>query len=157
MFGATGVVNLPLPVPAQTEYWTGTGFTLNSPDNCTTLARPSIALGTYTAPLAACATFTSTTPATFVSGAGLIMLAAPGAGNSGSVLLTPQLGSTAAGSYCTAAGGAGLQASATGAGRSYLQGAWNGVATYDQNPTGRAAFGIYGAQPANFIFMRENY
>ncbi len=157
MYGATGVLNLTLPLLVQTEYWTGTGFTLNSLDSCTTLASSNIALGTYTAPLAACATFVNSTPITISSGTGLIMLAAPGTGNSGSVLATPQLGSTAAGSYCTAVGGAGLQASATAAGKSYLQGAWNGIATYDQNPTGRAAFGVYGAQPRNYIFMRENY
>jgi MSHA biogenesis protein MshQ len=157
MFGATGVLNLALPVAAQTEYWTGTGFTLNPADNCTTLARPNIALGSYANNLAACETFAGTSPATFASGAGLIVLTAPGAGNNGSVLLTPQLGTTPSGSYCTATGGSGLQASATSAARNYLQGAWGGVTTYDQNPTARAAFGIYGAQPRNFIFTRENY
>jgi hypothetical protein len=29
--------------------------------------------------------------------------------------------------------------------------------TYTQDPVGRAAFGLYGSQPSNFIFFRENY
>ena len=28
---------------------------------------------------------------------------------------------------------------------------------YDDNPAGQAAFGLYGSQPRNFIFQRENY
>jgi len=39
---------------------------------------------------------------------------------------------------------------------SYLQGAWPGPA-WNQNPGVRAAFGLYGSQPRNFIFFRENY
>jgi hypothetical protein len=161
LYGATGVLNLPLPLQIQTEYWTGTGFTLNSLDSCTTLARSNIALGAYTAsvaaPLAACATFVSITPVSITSGTGLVTLAAPGSGNNGSVTLTPQLGSTFAGQYCTAQGPSSNQASTTAAGKSYLQGAWNGIATYDQNPSVRADFGVYGAQPRNYIFFRENY
>jgi hypothetical protein len=42
------------------------------------------------------------------------------------------------------------------AGRAYLQGNWTGAA-WDQNPSARAAFGLYGSQPKNFIFFRENY
>jgi hypothetical protein len=159
MSGATGSELLPLPIAIQTEYWTGTGFTLNSADNCTTLASSNVAL-TYSPtaplPLAACNTFVNTTPITIASGTSLTMLAAPG-GNAGSVNLSPQLGGTASGQYCTAAGGAGLLANTVPASKSYLQGAWAGVSTYDQNPIARAAFGVYGAQPRNFIFFRENY
>jgi len=42
------------------------------------------------------------------------------------------------------------------AGRSYLRGRWGG-ATWDQDPSATAAFGLYGSQPQNFIFFRENY
>ena len=43
----------------------------------------------------------------------------------------------------------------TAEGKTYLQGAWTG-ATYTQDPTVRATFGVYkGAN--EFIYLRENY
>ena len=96
----------------------------------------------------------ATNTVTFTSGAGTLRLRSPGAGNEGSVSLTPQLGAPASGSYCTTVPGS--ESSATAAAKSYLQGAWTG-ASYDQNPSARAAFGTYGAQPRNFIFFRENF
>jgi MSHA biogenesis protein MshQ len=154
---AVGSEETPLPVPLQTEFWSGTGFVLNSDDSCTTLAQANIAQGNYQKSLAACQTVASTSTVTFASGLGRLVLTKPGTGNIGSVDLSPQLGaSIVAGSkYCATAGGS--EAPATAASKSYLQGAWNGAATYDQNPTGRAAFGAYGARPQNYIFLRENY
>jgi hypothetical protein len=90
----------------------------------------------------------------FASGAFTLRLSAPGTGNDGSVNLTPQLGATPSGSFCNSAGGS--PAASSAADKSYLQGAWTG-AGYDQNPSARAAFGTFGAQPRNFIFFRENY
>ena len=58
---------------------------------------------------------------------------------------------------------------ATAAGLSYLLGRWNdnpltggdpdgnANTNYDDKPAGRAAFGLYGTQPNNFIFFRENF
>jgi hypothetical protein len=40
--------------------------------------------------------------------------------------------------------------------RTYLQGNWTGGA-YDQNPSNRAAWGLFGSAPKNFIYQRENY
>ena len=40
--------------------------------------------------------------------------------------------------------------------KSYLKGNW-GVTTYTADPRSRAAFGLYGSQPNNFIYFRENY
>jgi hypothetical protein len=31
------------------------------------------------------------------------------------------------------------------------------VPTYTADPSSRAAFGLYGGQPNNFIYFRENY
>ncbi|MNC99805.1 hypothetical protein D3C83_182150 [compost metagenome] len=47
----------------------------------------------------------------------------------------------------------------------YLLGRWNDAANpdadantnYDDNPAARAAFGLYGSQPKNFIYFRENF
>ncbi|HEY6966428.1 MAG TPA: DUF6701 domain-containing protein, partial [Burkholderiales bacterium] len=157
ILGAAGSEEIPLPVPVQTEYWNGTGFVLNGDDHCTTLAQSNVAQGNYQKSLNACETVASTATVSFVGGAGRLTLTKPGAGNNGSVDLSPQLGaSIVVGSkYCATAGGA--EAAATAASKSFLQGAWGGATTYDQNPSARASFGVYGAQPRNFIFRRENY
>lgn len=160
ILNAIGVARLLLPVTIRTEYWTGTGFAVNSIDHCTTLDRANVALGVYAKDLAACESMVNDgSPAantvTFVSGVGSLKMKAPGVGNEGSVTLKPQLGTTAVGfNYCSASPGA--ESVAVAAGKSYLQGAWTG-ANYDQNPTARAAFGYFGAQPRNFIFFRENH
>jgi hypothetical protein len=47
----------------------------------------------------------------------------------------------------------------------YLLGRWDdtanpdadGSTSYDDKPAGQAGFGLYGSQPKNFIFFRENY
>jgi MSHA biogenesis protein MshQ len=162
--GATGMSRqhaaspwLEMAVPARTEYWNGTGFALNIDDSCTTLDRANIALGAYAKLLNACETMVNRgagATITFASGIGALRLSTPGTGNEGSVLVTPQLGATASGNYCASVGGA--ESAATAAGKSYLQGAWTG-AGWDQNPSAREAFGVYGSQPRNFIFFRENY
>jgi hypothetical protein len=40
--------------------------------------------------------------------------------------------------------------------RSYLQFNWDGGATFDKNPSGRATFGVY-RNAGEFIHYRENY
>jgi len=148
-----------LPVPIQAQYWNGSAFAANTLDSCTTLPRSAIALS-FTAPLAPCNTAVNAASVPFAAGVGSLVLSAPGPGMNGSVLLTPNLG-TAGGSYCNpasfvAAGSAPL---------SYLLGRWDDAANpdadgntaYDDKPGARAAFGLYGSQPNNFIFFRENY
>jgi hypothetical protein len=153
----TGSVQLPLDL----QYWNGAGFALNTQDNCTTLARANIALS-FTGVIAACDTAVLEANIAFTSGASLLTLAAPGAGKTGAVTLTPQLGA-AAGTYCPAKGAA--TAAATASATAYLLGRWDDAANpdgnantaYDDDPSGRAAFGLYGSQPKSFIFLRENY
>jgi MSHA biogenesis protein MshQ len=160
---AVGAQLLPLNVPARTEYWNGTAFAQNTDDSCTAIPRVSIALAfTPGFGLTACETAVTASSVAVAGGSAFITLAAPGASNSGGLLLTPQLGASAAGSYCPSVGGA---ATATGAaGLSWLLGNWNASnpdgnpnTAYDVNPAARASFGVYGAQPNNFIFFRENY
>jgi hypothetical protein len=51
------------------------------------------------------------------------------------------------------------------AGFPYLLGRWNDASNpdgnantnYDDKPGARATFGLYGSQPNNFIFQRENF
>jgi hypothetical protein len=143
-----------LPVPIETQYWNGSAFVRNTLDGCTTLARANFTLSSYTLNLNACETRVSQASVSFTGGTGTMSLAAPGVANNGLVLITPNLGSTASGNYCDTVGGAEL--AATAANQSYLQGAWSG-ATYDSNPSLRAAWGLFGSQPQNFIYQRENY
>jgi MSHA biogenesis protein MshQ len=151
---AYGPETLALRVPMEIQYWNGTGFVRNAGDACTTLNREHVGLSGYTVNLAACETAVGEAAVAFSGGQAVITLAAAGAGNTGSVQLTPVLGALGAEMYCPAKGAA--EAAASSAGRAYLRGKWTG-ATWDENPAARAAFGLYGSQPKNFIFFRENY
>jgi hypothetical protein len=151
-----------LPIPITLEYWNGSGFATNALDSCTTLNSSDIALDfTPVTNLIACETRVQAANVAFSSGVGTLALTAPGSGNNGTVLLTANLG-TAAGNYCNAASS---YVPATNAAKSYLLGRWNDASDpdgnpntlYDDKPTGRAAFGLYGSQPKNFIYFRENY
>jgi MSHA biogenesis protein MshQ len=90
---------------------------------------------------------------TLSSGRGTLMLATPGAGNDGSVILSANLGPAPAGSTCTTQGASPV--SATTANLPHLRGNWSGGA-YDENPSARATFGIYKGSE-EVIFMRENF
>ena len=150
-----------LQLPLDVQYWNGTGFALNALDSCTTLARANIALS-FTGVVAACDTAVLEASVAFASGQSKLTLAAPGAGKTGTVLLTPNLG-MAGGTYCPSVGAAAVAATASPAG--YLLGRWDdgtnpdgdANTAYDDKPSGRATFGLYGSQPKNFIFFRENY
>jgi hypothetical protein len=151
---AYGPESLALRVGLETQYWSGSSFVRNVQDGCTSLNREHIALGSYTQNLNACETAVLEAGVTLSGGLATLTLAAAGAGNGGTVVLTPVLGALGAERYCPAKGGA--DAAAASADRAYLQGAWSGAA-WDDNPAGQAAFGLYGSQPQNFIFFRENY
>jgi hypothetical protein len=161
MHNAVGSEQLALPVPMEVQYWSGTAFVTNGDDSCTSLSRANFTLGSYTPNLNACETILNPAAVTFGGGTATMTLTAPG--ESGSVLVTANTGSVAAGNYCNAVGGAELPA--TPAARSYLLGRWNDAANpdgnantaYDDNPSSRAAFGLFGAQPNNFIYFRENF
>ena len=141
-----------LPVPLQLQYWSGSNFVVNGDDSCTTLNRSQIAMDfTPVSNLTACETAVNAGTVPFTSGVGTLILSAPGTTNDGSVLLTANLNS-AAGLFCNPAS----YVAATNASKAYLLGRWDSGAAYDDQPSARAAFGIYG-QPKNFIFFRENF
>jgi hypothetical protein len=161
---ATGAPHIPLRVAARTEYWNGTAFVLNTDDGCTVLQRPTVALSfTAGSGLTACETAMSTASVTLSGGTGNIVLDPPQGQSRGSLVVSPQLGGAAAGSYCPSVGG--TATTATAAGMSWLLGRWNDTqnpdgnanTSYDDPPAVRAAFGVYGAQPGSFIFYREIY
>lgn len=158
---AYGPVGQAVPIPLEAQYWNGGAFVANALDDCTTLARANIALS-FAGAIAACDTFVQQPSISFAAGVGTLTLPAPGPGKTGTVLLTPQLG-TAAGTYCPASPGG--TAAATASPAVYLLGRWDDAAnpdadantSYDDKPAGQAGFGLYGSQPRNFIFFRENY
>jgi len=165
LLNATGSENIDLPMTLRTEYWSGPGFATNALDNCSAMPRSAIALEFDAgSPLQACETAVVPASVSFTAGVGgTFKLAAPLAGNSGSLRVIPQIGAAPSGTYCPSTGAGTLATTAAGMG--YLLGRWSdtsdpdsdGTTTYDDKPVGRAAFGVYGAQPRNFIFFRENY
>ena len=147
---AHGSELLGLPVPIETQFWTGSGFSRNTADACTQLAATHVALTNWRRDLNACET-SVTLSGRFNSGRGNLKLSKPGAGNTGSVDLTLLLGATGAGSTCMAGG----VSAAGAASQSWLQGRWSGAA-YDQNPAARGSFGLHrGSKP--LIYFREMY
>ena len=167
MQNALGPSASPLPVPLTAEYWNGSAFATNTLDSCTRIPRSAIVLDGYEGALAPgggnCKTFVQQNPVAFSAGAGTLTLAPPAGGASGSLRLTPNLGTAASGNYCASA--ASSETAATAAALPYLLGRWNDMldpdgipsTMYDDNPSARAAFGLYGSQPDNLIFQRENY
>jgi MSHA biogenesis protein MshQ len=155
-YGATG---LALNLPAQVHHWNGSAFALNTLDSCSRLDRSDIALG-FGGGLSACQSAITQATIAFSGGNAVLTLAAPN--NAGTVGLTANLG-TAGGSYCNLVGGA--SAAATFSAMDYLLGRWNEAVnpdgnastSYDDKPAGQGAFGLYGSQPNNFIFRRENF
>jgi len=66
--------------------------------------------------------------------------------------LNPRLSSTDTGSVCLN----GASSAASDASQPWLQFNWSGGAAFDQNPAGRAAFGL-SRKPAELIYFREMY
>ncbi|MBW6496357.1 MAG: hypothetical protein K0B16_17740 [Burkholderiaceae bacterium] len=147
---AHGSELLNLPVPIETQYWNGSGFARNSADACTQLAAAHVSLAGWQRDLNACETTVSLS-GRFNAGRGNLRFSAPGAGNTGSVDLTLQLGATASGSGCVAGGAT----PAVAASQSWLQGRGSGV-SYDQDPAARASFGLYRGSKS-LIYLREMY
>lgn len=144
MFNAYGSELLSLPVPLEARYWNGTAYVTNTLDSCTTLNLSSIAMSNYTGNLAACETQISPTTTQTLSAGKLpgngLVLSKPGQGNSGSVQLSLNVGSTASGSTCVSS----TSSAATAANRPW----------FGSNPSARATFGVYKSP---LIYLRENY
>lgn len=136
---AVGSEKLSLPIPMRTEYWTGTAFQTNSADSCTSISAANVGLGSYFGGINATNMNGGNVSigGAFASGVGSLTLTAPAPvpSSAGAVTVTVDLSAEA---------------------KSYLKGNW-GVSTFTADPSSRAAFGLYGSQPGNFIYFRENY
>jgi hypothetical protein len=140
---ALGSELLNLPIPIQTQYWDGIAlaFVTNAADNCTTLTAANITLGNYQGGISLANMDTPT-------GSHINLGGAFGVGVGKLVLTKPS-------PTPTSKGGVDVTVNLTAESKTYLQGAWTG-ATYNQNPSARATFGVYkGAN--EFIYLRENY
>jgi MSHA biogenesis protein MshQ len=141
MPNALGSEKLDLPIGAEIQYWTGSGFSTNTLDSCTSLSVANFSFPAYAGGITAvnmnAANINPAVTVPFASGVSSLKLTKP--------LPTPATpGSTT------------LTVDLSAENKTYLKGNW-GVTTYTANPRARAAFGVYGSQPRNFIFFRENY
>lgn len=148
--GASGSQVLPLRLPVEAQYWSGTAFVTNTLDACTTLVAGNVGLGNYGGSLNAGETTASIVNSPLQAGRSAIQLSAPGAGNSGSVDVTLNLGGGANADACSA-----FAPAATAGNKSYLRGLWcNPPNTYSKDPSAKARFGVMrGADQS--IYRRE--
>jgi len=150
LVGASGSQLLPLRVPFEAQYWTGTFFATNVADTCTTVGNGSVGLGNHIGNLNAGETTVTAVTGPLNAGRGEITLSAPGAGNNGSVDLAINLGTGPSASACPA-----FTPTAAPGALAHLRGQWCGAA-YDRDPAARVRFGIRSGSDER-IFMRENY
>ncbi|HEY8095312.1 MAG TPA: DUF6701 domain-containing protein [Methylobacter sp.] len=143
---ASGPETQALTIPVEAQYWNGSSYIVNTDDSCTSFPATSIIMNYYTPNLNACETYFSSAAATLTMAAGVfnpaLSLTAPGAGNTGSVGLTLNIGSSASGNTCTSA----TEASATA----------TNMPWFGTNPTATATFGS-ATGSRNFIYIREFY
>jgi hypothetical protein len=136
---AVGSEKLDLPMMLQTLSWAGTGFLVNAADNCTSISLANVSFPTY---------YPNLTNVNMPSG----NLSGGGAFTAGVGSLTVKKPTS------SATGAVDVQIDLAAEAKTWLQlKRSTPPGTYTQNSLGRAAFGLYGSQPSNFIFMRENF
>lgn len=140
---AYGSNKVNLPVPLEVQFWNGSAFARNTADHCTALATgtppPNFSLGGYTGAVNGTnlpnANIVLGGSGRFTAGVGTLTINKPTAAVAGTALVTLDL---------------------TGEAKSWLK-TRRTSATFIDDPAGRVGFGLFGAQPGNFIFRRENY
>ncbi|HZV53708.1 MAG TPA: DUF6701 domain-containing protein, partial [Rhodocyclaceae bacterium] len=119
----------PLQMPVEAQYWSGNSWVKNSADTCTTLVAGNVLLS----------------PAGWgvsIVG-GNIQLAPTGPG---SVSICADLGADN-----------GVACAATSAALSWLQSRWPGAATYNNDPSATATFGVFSPEGRRGVYNREMY
>lgn len=143
---AAGSELQPVSVPLRTEFFDGAGFVTNTDDGCTILtlaadiqlANPDTAggapqPGTATMNVNAGTSSITSGNAAFTAGAALLTFSAPGAGNTGFIDVLSNLAAS---------------------GFDHLQDDLDNDGVYDNDPAGRATFGVFEG-PGTFIYIRE--
>lgn len=153
---ANGSELLALPVPMETQFYSGSGFTTNTLDNCTAITAANVGLGNYQTNLSAGETTASIPAGAFAAGRKTLTLSPPGPGNNGATDVVINLGSTTTIDATTTCLTWGAPAPAPLAGNlPWLLGQWCG-ASANRSPTARATFGTY-RNTGKFIYQRENF
>ncbi|MEW6729564.1 MAG: DUF6701 domain-containing protein [Pseudomonadota bacterium] len=132
----------PISLALRAQYWDGSTFRTHTLDNCTTLNAGHLRLdnneeinqrdGTI---LVGGSTVNLSGAGTLDQGVLNLSLSAPGLGRSGFVDITPQLDA---------------------ASLPWLRYDWDGNGTHDEDPRGRASWGMYRGNP-KVIYMRERW
>ena len=136
---AFGSELLNLRIPIQAEYWSGSYFSVNAQDACTSItSAANISLTNYQGGI----------NAGNLPGPGSITLGGAFAAGIGSLTLTKPTPKP------TVNGSVDLTINLSAENKTYLQGAWT-QRIFNQNPTARAVFGIYKGGPV--IYQREVY
>jgi len=149
-----GTQSLNLSVPIETQYWSGSFWQRNADDSCSSFAGANMGLFNHQnmPPGNLDATHLPGGSVTMSSGRGVVVIAKPSGGATGSADLGIDLGTTATGQVC---GTPATFAATSGANRAYLRANWcSGGTVADRDPVGRITFGV---QPSRFIYNRENH
>lgn len=125
----------PLAMPVEAQYWTGNSWVRNSDDNCTAITTANV--------WRSVAGWTPTGPGVLAGGVGTISLvpAAPG-----SATVCADLDADH-----------GLACAATSAALPWLQSRWPGAATWDNDPSATATFGVFSPEGRRGVYNREMY
>lgn len=140
---------LPIRVPVRSEFYTGTGWSINTADNCTALPTTAFFASNVigAAPVIAAAT---PNPITLISGQATLVFNPTSA--AGRFDLAADLNAAGPDTSCNAAHGG------TAANLPWLRGFWsstcNGTPPWQQDPNARVQL---GAPKAPYIYLRERY
>ncbi len=152
---AFGSEKADLMMPVLAEFYSGAAWVINAADACTTVPAASVALSNRrTSTGIATTAWTNTTGAIAITGGyGTLRLSPPSPAATGTVDVALNLGSGTADASCLA-----THPASTGAGVGWLR-SRNGscAATWDRDPSARAAFGVFSPESNRTVHVREVY
>jgi MSHA biogenesis protein MshQ len=147
LFNAFGSARLPLDMPVQTQYWSGSTWIQNSADSCTSLVAGNFFL--FPNGLSSVVQ-----PVTISGGSGVIRLAAPAGGATATVDIAANLGTAGNDQSCLGNHGGNPGSLPWLRARNGDNANCVGGPS-DRDPSARASFGIYTPESTRVIHMRE--
>lgn len=138
---------------AQTQYWSGNSWVLNSADGCT-----SVPVGAFALTRNLSGGTTNASSLAIAGGNGIVTFSAPGKGNVGSVDVAANLGTDVTDASCLPTPPA--RPVTTGAGLPWLR-SRNGNCTasndFVADPSARVTFGVYSPESRRTVDVREGF